>query len=216
MTVTVLPAATSEDGHTVEVSAEGVVDGSTWRIQVGWADSGQERTFRRAADDERWALSTHVGAPESEETFLEVWAESGSGWCFAGLHSVGSSAAFGLGACGNGLHGLLVQRRDEVTVAALAFVLAVAPDRTRWHLDLAAKGVDERQSVAFDDYSNRWAELVSGVELVGAPLEPRFALAAESRKTGKTCRIRLNPAVLTVSAEERLSVPRMVLQPRRR
>ena len=214
LTVTLWPAA--EDGtQTVEATAARVIDGSKWRIRVGWSDSGQEHKFRRTAREGMWELTTRVGARESEEQSLEVWADGRSGSCFVGIYQVSSSTTHGFGICGSGLHGLSVRRSDESTVSAFAFVLAVAPDRTRWHVNLAAKGEDERQAVGFNDYSNKWAELTSRVELVGPPVDPRFSLTAESRKTGKKCRIRLNPAVLTVSAEERPLVPQTFLQPAR-
>ena len=194
-----------------------MVEGSTWRVTVDQEDDdGEPKRFRRTAFDGRWSIKTRLEA--SEEGVLVGVAASGrhdetnrAFSCFNFLFSFDKLTA-GLGGCGNGYIGMAARRRHDGSTVLWAFQQRGEP-KARWDVAVRTKADGLDQTVRFQDYSNRYSELISRVRFQELPVDARHSLRI-SKARRATCWVRLNPgSVLAQSHAERnggVSVPRLL------
>lgn len=218
LSVAVFPP-TVDGAHPVEVTGDRMVEGSTWRVWVDQEDDdGARKRFRRTAVDGRWSINTKIEGSLTNELFFIVGARGrhdqadGSFTCISFVFLFDKSAG-GIGPCGKGYIGMLARRRNDGSTALSVFQQRGEP-KTRWNVAGRAKADGFDQTVRFQDYSNRYSELLSRVRFQGLPVDARFSLRISNARRA-TCWMRLNPGFVpgqshTAERDDEVSVPRLL------
>jgi hypothetical protein len=195
MSVSVLPLA--EDGALrVRVRARGVSEGR-WLIY----DFNMDRPLRRTAIHGRWsAVFTSRTSEAEERPDIAIEASAEDGLCYVSARL--GNPALGFTGCGAGKAGirLAVNLREDRSLVLRPKVRFGAPAKTRWRLDLRARGGGQTQAVTFEAHSNRHAEVRGRVSLSDPPPDARFRVHATSRAEGTRCTLRLNPGAIEPTA----------------
>ena len=216
--LTVAVGTPNQDGdYPVTVSGSRMAEGSTWKVRVEWEEDRQQQRFRRTAVDGSWSVSTVMEASRYRPVFnAEAYGSVGGDIrlsCY-NLVLVGQQVAGGLGGCDNGLIALLAKQRDDGSTVVRPFVLG-GGSHQRWNLELRVAAAGSRQTVSFQDSSNRWSELASRVRFEGLGADPRFQLRV-SNSRGVRCWLRLVPGshltAMSTSSPAGPSVPRLLRQ----
>ena len=204
LSLTVHPPAAGR--YRVEVTAQGLTEGSRWTGQVGQeGDSGSSRDkgFRRVAVDGGWTVETQfpaAGDAEQGEVLFAVSAgerrDRGHN-CF--VLNKPTSPVVGFAECHQRrVIALLTRELDDGSTLIRSYVAFARPN-SRWHLKLTAVGTGSRQVVEFDDRAGSGSGAVLSRVVITGVKDPRLRLMA-TNESGRRCFIAVNPPHGTTDA----------------